>query len=82
MSGTELPALDPFKRPTVTVEQAGAWIGLSRAAAYEAARRDDLPTITINGRKHVRVVDLLGIMGLPLGTVTQPESASTVGNAG
>jgi hypothetical protein len=39
---------------TLTVPQAGAMIGLSRAASYEAAKRGDIPTIAI-GKKLLRV---------------------------
>lgn len=36
--------------PTLTVEQAGKEIGISRNSAYEAAKRGDIPTIRIGRR--------------------------------
>lgn len=37
-------------RATVSVEEAGALLGLGRVSAYEAAKRGDLPTIRIGRR--------------------------------
>ncbi len=45
MNRTELS-----ERVTVTVEEAGQAIGLSRGAAYNAARRGDIPTVKIGKR--------------------------------
>jgi len=36
--------------PTLTVEQAGRELGISRNSAYEAAKRGDIPTIRIGRR--------------------------------
>ena len=36
-----------------TVPEAGALLGLNRNASYEAAKRGDIPTITIGKRKRV-----------------------------
>jgi hypothetical protein len=52
--------------PVVTVEVAGAMLGLARASAYEAAARGDLPTIRLNGRLHVPVAALYALVGLPV----------------
>jgi excisionase family DNA binding protein len=40
----------PEEQPTVSVEEAGRWLGLGRSSAYEAARRGELPTLRFNGR--------------------------------
>jgi excisionase family DNA binding protein len=42
------------KRLTYEVPEAGELLGLTRYAAYEAAKRGDIPTIRI-GRKLLRV---------------------------
>jgi hypothetical protein len=43
---------------TISVPQAGEWLGLGRNAAYEAARRGDIPTIKIGRLLRVPVVAL------------------------
>jgi excisionase family DNA binding protein len=40
----------PARRLTLTVEEAAATLGISRASAYEAARRGDIPSIRIGKR--------------------------------
>src|SRR4051812_6906716 len=50
-----MEVLDMAKRkatvsPTLTVEQAGHELGISRNSAYEAAKRGDIPTIRIGRR--------------------------------
>jgi excisionase family DNA binding protein len=47
---------DDDKRLTYEVPEAGALLGLSRNASYEAAKRGDLPTIRIG--KLIRVPKL------------------------
>lgn len=54
MNRTELS-----ERVTVTVEEAGEAIGLSRGAAYNAARRGDIPTVKIGKRLLVPTKALL-----------------------
>ena len=46
------------RRRTLTVEEAGRVLGLGRGAAYNAAKRGDIPTIRI-GRRLVVPVDAL-----------------------
>jgi excisionase family DNA binding protein len=43
---------------TVSVPEAGEWLGIGRNAAYEAARRGDIPTIKIGRLLRVPVVAL------------------------
>ena len=54
LSGTLRPALrgvpTPDERPVLTVEEAGGFLDLGRSAAYDAARRGDIPTIAIGRR--------------------------------
>jgi hypothetical protein len=49
-NSTELPP--PSERGTLafSVPQAGAMVGLSRNASYEAAKRGDIPTIPFGAR--------------------------------
>ena len=48
---------------TVTVEQAAALLGLGRSAAYEAARRGEIPTRRLGRRLVVPVPALLSWLG-------------------
>ena len=41
------------ERLTCTVEQAGKLLGISRALAYELARRGELPTLRLGERRLV-----------------------------
>ena len=43
---------------TLSVPEAGRWLGLGRNASYEAARRGDIPTIRIGKLIRVPVVAL------------------------
>ena len=43
---------------TVSVPEAGRWLGIGRNASYEAARRGDIPTIRIGWLLRVPVVAL------------------------
>jgi excisionase family DNA binding protein len=53
------PALDALEgRLTVTVEEAASVLGLGRSAAYEAARRGEIPSRRL-GRRIVIPVPLL-----------------------
>lgn len=48
---------------TMTIEEAGKLLGLSRSSAYRAARRGELPTLRFGRRLVVptgRLFDLLG----------------------
>jgi hypothetical protein len=49
---------------TLSVPEAGAFLGLERSAAYAAARRGDLPTIRLGSKRLVvpaaRLAEILG----------------------
>lgn len=50
-------------RATITVEQAAELLGIGRTAAYEAARRGQLPTRRLGRRLLVPVPALLSWLG-------------------
>ncbi len=59
------PALDALDgRLTVTVEEAASILGLGRSAAYEAARRGQLPTRRLGRRIVIPVPLLLDWLGV------------------
>lgn len=60
------PALDALDgRLTVSVEETAQLLGLGRSAAYEAARRGQLPTRRLGRRIVVPVPLLLEWLGVP-----------------
>jgi excisionase family DNA binding protein len=61
------PALEVLEgRLTVTVEEAATLLGLGRSAAYEAARRGEIPTRRLGRRIVVPVPLLLQWLGVPV----------------
>ncbi len=53
---------------TLTVEQAGRLLGISRSSAYRGVNRGEIPSFRIGGRIIVptgKLLDLLGLDGLP-----------------
>lgn len=52
------------ERPTVSVEEAAAFIGLGRSAAYTAAANGELPTIRIGRRLRVPTAALRRMLEL------------------
>lgn len=64
MTTSPVPALpDPQVQPTMTVPEAGRLFGLERAASYNAARRGDIPTITVGRRVLVPTAKLRVLLG-------------------
>lgn len=56
--------------PTLSVEQAGQVLGISRRSAYRAVERGDLPTLRLGRRVLVptaRLLALLGVEADPIG---------------
>ena len=60
-------------RATITVEEAATLLGIGRSAAYEAARRGQLPTRRLGKRLRVPVPALLDWLGHPTPTVGQAD---------
>jgi excisionase family DNA binding protein len=50
--------------PTISVEQAGKLLGVSRRAAYRAVHRGDIPSLHIGRRLLVPTAHLLDLLGL------------------
>ena len=58
---------------TVSVPQAGNLLGLGRFAAYEAARRGEIPTVRMGRRKLVPVRALEDLLKLEPGTLVEED---------
>jgi excisionase family DNA binding protein len=54
----EVTLMEPTGPKTVSVPEAGTWLGIGRNAAYAAAERGDIPTIRIGRLLRVPVVAL------------------------
>jgi excisionase family DNA binding protein len=52
------------ERPTLSVPEAAELLGVSRSAAYEAAKRGQIPCITIGRSRRVVTAKLLDALGL------------------
>lgn len=65
--------------PTVTIEQAGQMLGISRRSAYRAAARGDLPALRLGRRLIVptaRLLELLGMSSDAIDNVLPSQSGS------
>jgi excisionase family DNA binding protein len=56
--------LDPRKHPTLSIEQAAEAAGISRGAAYVAARTGEMPTLRFGRRLRVPTAKLCEMLGL------------------
>jgi excisionase family DNA binding protein len=56
--------LDPTIRPTISVEEAGEILGISRAAAFKAAHTGELPSIRIGRSIRVPTAALLRLLAV------------------
>jgi excisionase family DNA binding protein len=54
----------PEEQPTLTVEEAGAYLGLGRSSAYEAVRRGEIPTLRFNRTLRVPTARLRVLLGI------------------
>jgi excisionase family DNA binding protein len=50
--------------PTMTVEEAGALLGISRSSAYEACRRGEIPALRIGSRWIIPTISIRAMLGL------------------
>jgi hypothetical protein len=53
-----------ISQPTTSVPEAGLVMGLARNAAYEAARRGEIPTLKFGNRKRVSTAVLRQMLGV------------------
>lgn len=53
---------DLLAKPTLSVVEAGKVLGIGRGAAYEAARRGQIPTIKLGERLRVPTARLLALL--------------------
>jgi len=58
---------DPVRKPTMVVEEAAYWLGISRGQGYEAARRGEIPSIRLGRRLVVPTAPLRRMLGLDEG---------------
>ena len=56
---------------TISVEEAGRWLGVSRNTAYEAAGRGEIPTIRIGRLLRVPVAPFERLLGMSVTTMTE-----------
>lgn len=64
--------------PTVSVEEAGELLGISRRSAYRAAERGELPVVRVGRRILVPSAKLLALLGVRIGSDdrgAEPEPA-------
>jgi len=74
--------MEAMEKLTISVTEAGQILGISRTAAYEAARNGQIPTVRIGRRLLVPVAALerlLAVRAQPLGVnnPAQPEKGSS-----
>jgi excisionase family DNA binding protein len=62
MTTTVLP--DPASEPVISIERAGAILGLGRSAAYDAARRGEIPSLRVGRRVLVPTARLRALLGV------------------
>lgn len=56
---------EALSRPTVSIPDAGAvFYGLARGGSYEAAKKGDIPTVEVGGRKLAVVAAIAKRLGL------------------
>jgi excisionase family DNA binding protein len=65
-SMTHSEIIDLLARPTISVEEAGGILELSRNSAYRAARSGELPAIKIGRIVRIPTAKLCEMLGLPL----------------
>ena len=70
---------DPHESPTLTIEEAARALRIGRSAAYEAARRGEIPTIAIGRRLLVPTAALYRLVGLSPETCTSNSSPRSAG---
>ncbi len=67
---------DPAERPTLTVEEAGRFLGLGRSASYEAVRRGEIPSLRLGRRRVVPTAALRRLLALDVDDAPGQTGAS------
>lgn len=66
----------PRERPTLTVAEAAAWLGVGRQTCYEAIARGDVPSLHIGRRIVVPTAQLMSLLGMEAKGASDPPSGS------
>lgn len=61
---TNAPIPHPETTPILSVEDAGALLGLGRSSAYAAAKKGEIPTIQFGKKRVVPTAKLRQLLGL------------------
>lgn len=76
---------DPAEQPTMTVEETGEALGISRSTAYDAVRRGEIPSIRLGRRLVVptaAVRNMVQLDGVEMANgTTAPWNQSAESNA-
>jgi excisionase family DNA binding protein len=67
---------EPVDEPVLTVERAGAFLGLSRSASYNAVHRGEIPSLKIGRRIVMPTAQLRALLGIAEATPSVDQSAS------
>ena len=67
--------------PTISVEQAGELLGVSRRSAYRAVARGEIPTVRVGRRLLVPTQRLLDMLGMPPAAERPPRVSPQVSTA-
>jgi excisionase family DNA binding protein len=62
--GSDTPVPDPTDRPTLTLDETAAILGISRDSAYKGAACGDIPTIRIGRRLLVPTATIRRMLAL------------------
>jgi excisionase family DNA binding protein len=68
-------------KPTLTITEAAKLLGIGRSAAYEAARRGDLPTLSFGRRRVVLSAVLEQMLKFERGSLSGETCHRQVGKA-
>ncbi len=63
-NGPPLSVDDLRRRPTITIPEAAAFLGISVDLAYESARRGELPVVSLGRRRLVISSKLIELLSL------------------
>ncbi|MDF5751095.1 helix-turn-helix domain-containing protein [Spongiactinospora sp. TRM90649] len=66
------PLPTPEMKPTLSVPEAGTYLGLSKSSSYDAAKRGEIPTIPFGRLLRVPTATLRQMLGIDPVPVTEP----------